>query len=170
MKILRPSVLIVSTLVLFTGFCFGEDASFQYSYYEFSPFAGAGVTGPSPNFHGTLQFGASVGFQAPLLGILFEGGYNGPATKVKDGSALFSANYSAPCAIGKSKRFRIFGTTGYTRLFGSSNAINYGGGMDYSVNEMSALRFEVRDYMKFTDPLEHCVALRIGYVFLASPR
>jgi hypothetical protein len=57
-------------------------------------------------------------------------------------------------------------TVGYTRLFGTGNALNYGGGINLYIKDGTrALRFEVRDYLRFADFNEHSAAFRIGYLF-----
>ncbi len=58
-------------------------------------------------------------------------------------------------------------TGGYTRLFGTGNAINFGGGMDFRLNAERSVRLEVRDYYNVTGPRGHSVAVRIGCLVYA---
>ncbi len=62
-------------------------------------------------------------------------------------------------------RFLPFATAGYTRLFGTGNAVNFGGGFDYRLSQTRAIRVEVRDYYSFSTPAQHNIGLRIGFVF-----
>jgi hypothetical protein len=57
-----------------------------------------------------------------------------------------------------------FASTGYTRLFGTGNAVNFGGGFDYRFSQTRAIRVEVLDYYSFSTPAQHNVGLRVGYV------
>jgi putative flippase GtrA len=54
-------------------------------------------------------------------------------------------------------------TAGYTRLFVTGNALNFGMGVDFGKSEFERLmRIEIRDYFLFTGPQQHVIALRIG--------
>lgn len=105
-------------------------------------------------------------------GILFEGGYAGPTADFSAGSAFFSANYMAAFPVHQytSRMMLGFFTGGYTRLFGSGNAVNYGGGLDLVLSNTRALRLEVRDYQRLSGPgiHEHNIALRFGYIIYIS--
>lgn len=111
------------------------------------------------------------------FGFLVEGGYAGPMTRVSGGAGILSANYLAPIDLrGAHANLNIarglvlpFLTGGYTRLFGTGNAVNFGAGADLSMGRTSAIRFEVRDYLRLSGPKQHDVALRVGIVvFLAD--
>jgi hypothetical protein len=133
---------------------------------QFVLFGGAGVNLSKGHSQGAMQLGASIG-QAPpnkWAGFQLEGGYIGPWAKLKTGSALFSANYLARWKIGRSEKFLPFVTTGYSRLFDTGNAINYGGGVDYRLGPTDALRIEIRDYYAFAEPRRQNLAVRIGWV------
>jgi putative flippase GtrA len=55
-------------------------------------------------------------------------------------------------------------TAGYTRMFATGNAANFGVGLDIGKRESDKLmRIELRDYFLFTGPQQHVVALRIGF-------
>ena len=117
---------------------------------------------------GAAQFGASLDEAPPGAGggYLFEVGYVGRWSNYTSGSALFSANYIAAWQLPKSmSRALPFATVGYSRLFGTANAVNFGGGVDYVLGNKQALRIEVRDYFAFTAPRQHDVGLRVGWVF-----
>jgi hypothetical protein len=55
-----------------------------------------------------------------------------------------------------------FAAAGYTQLFGTGHAVNFGAGMDFRLSGKFALRLEARDYMGFT-PHEHSAAFRVGF-------
>jgi hypothetical protein len=61
-------------------------------------------------------------------------------------------------------RLLPFASAGYTRLFGTANAVNFGGGIDYRLSQTYAIRAEVRDYYLLSTPTEHNAGLRIGFV------
>ena len=57
-----------------------------------------------------------------------------------------------------------FATVGYTRMFVTGNALNFGFGVDIGRNAYQrAVRIELRDYFLFTGPEQHVVGLRIGF-------
>jgi hypothetical protein len=152
------------------GFCYSQHLNEDYPT-KFAMFGGAGLANPSTAAHGGLHLGVSF----DCLGVLFEGGYAGPINDLGNGSALLSANYSGAFTVGKSHRLMPFFTGGYTRLFGTGNAINFGGGIDFVLRsavprpDPRGIRFEVRDYFRLTDhPTyshpEHNAAFRIAYV------
>jgi len=117
-------------------------------------------------------------------GFSFEGGYLGPWSKPHTGSAFLSTNYMAAWSFGENGKGRTangsqywadrgwkllpFATAGYTRLFGTGNAVNFGGGIDYRLSETQAIRMEVRDYYSFSSPAQHNIGLRIGFVIYLS--
>jgi len=157
-----------------TGFCFGQDSNNP----KLVVFGGAGVTNQSAANHCSLHFGVAleeippVKFREFPRGFLFEGGYVGPANALESGSALFSANYAGAYNTAKAVHSLLFFTGGYTRLFGTGNGVNFGGGIDFLLNKAYAthasfrprLRFEVRDYLRISGPKEHNVAFRVGFI------
>ena len=152
--------------------CFGQDLASP----KFVLFGGAGVTNQSAALRPSVHFGADFEEAPPIFknhfpgGFLFEGGYAGPAASFSSGSALFSANYMAAFPVNHSKNSPLlaFFTGGYTRLFGTGNAVNYGGGVDFVLSHTRALRLEVRDYLRLSGPKEHNVGLRVGYIIYIS--
>lgn len=138
-------------------------------------FGGAGITNAnlSNALHGSIQFGADLDHSVPWsrshpmfpVGYLFEGGYIGPANSFSAGSAILSLNY-----LGKfnlcdrpDPGVMIFLTGGYTRLFGTGNAINFGGGLEFKITSLTGIRIELRDY-RHSGPAEHNFGIRIALV------
>jgi hypothetical protein len=141
---------------------------------KFVVFGGAGIASASHVTQGGMQFGADVEDAPPWsrtrsgfpTGFLLEGGYAGPWNRFSAGSALFSANYMAafdPTSNAQPK-FLPFVTGGYTRLFGTGNGINFGGGVDFLRGSSVALRVEIRDYLRVSGQSQHNLALRIALV------
>lgn len=138
---------------------------------KFVVFGGAGVTNQSAVTRAGMQFGADIEEAVPAYhghfpqGFLFEGGYAGPVADA--GSALFSANYLGTLQVQKAKSTILLPsfTGGYTRLFGTGNAINFGGSLDFVLSQKRAIRVEARDYLRLSGVREHNVALRVGYIF-----
>ena len=142
--------------------------------YEFCAFGGMGVVNRSSITRGSFHFGADVRIIRPYydykIGMLYEIGYAGPTNHFTDGAAFFSGNYLGSTVIDKSGRFLLFGTVGYTVLLGTEDAINYGVGVDLAIAEKKAIRIEGRDYLKYEDPFEHNVALRLAFVLFSPPK
>jgi hypothetical protein len=58
-----------------------------------------------------------------------------------------------------------FVSAGYTRLWDTGNAVNFGGGFVRSLPGRRAWQLEARDYLAFTAPQQQNIKLRVGYVF-----
>src|SRR5215467_842363 len=117
-------------------------------------FGGGGVLYLDTHTRGALQFGASLSASAPnkFLGVELEAGYVGAVATGSQRSAVFSANYRPSWAPLRSRcTFAstcpvVFAAAGYSRLFETGNALDFGGGLDYYfANKARALRIEARD-------------------------
>jgi len=149
---------------------------------KFTLFEGPGIVAAQGRSQGEIQAGASLDEAPPNAwgGFSLEGGYLGSWSRPHTGSAFLSADYMAAWSFGQKGSGRTangkpywadrgwkllpFASAGYTRLFGTGNAVNFGGGIDYRLSHTHAIRFEVRDYYSFSTPAQHNVALRIGFV------
>lgn len=133
---------------------------------KFVAFAGAGTMVTPAHAVGGMQFGASLEESVPnkWMGFGVEGGYVGSWSRLRAGSGIFSVNYIPPWRLDKKARFLPFATVGYTRMVATGNALNYGAGLDYRLNNAHAIRFEVRDCYNPTRPVQHNPAFRIGWV------
>lgn len=97
---------------------------------------------------------ASPQFELGVIGPI-SGGYS------LDGFIGFDVMFSAK--LSRAPRF-LFATAGYTRLFVTGNAVNFGVGLDLGKHQKdSLLRLEVRDYFLFTGPQQHVVGLRLAF-------
>jgi len=62
------------------------------------------------------------------------------------------------------RRLYPFLNVGYSRMFATGNAANFGLGFDFGKHEYKRIvRIELRDYYLFTGPRQHVVGLRIGF-------
>ncbi|HET9180597.1 MAG TPA: hypothetical protein VFP59_00570 [Candidatus Angelobacter sp.] len=138
-------------------------------------FGGMGITNANPSnaVHSSMQFGADLDQSAawsrshPMfpVGYLFEGGYISPANSFSAGSAILSLNYLGRFNFSDrpDPGVMTFLTGGYTRLFGTGNAINFGGGLEFKITDLTRIRVELRDY-RHSGPAEHNFAIRIALV------
>jgi hypothetical protein len=169
-------ILICSSVMMFAaGICLGDDANdyFKPMAGHFVLFIGSGLTNqPDNSAHGSIHLGASLEVingdnfkewtKAPI-GIILEFGYASPIKNSEAGSALISLNYATEWIACCGKHVTTFTTAGYSRLLGTGNALNFGGGLNfYNKDAARAIRLEVRDYLRFGDFVEHSVAFRIG--------
>src|SRR6185437_11737346 len=97
-------------------------------------FVGSGVQHNS-EYAAALHAGASVEQTLPnhWIGYMFEGGYAGPFNNLKGGAALFSVDYVPSWVLRKTSKFPLFcpfAAVGYTQLFGTGHAVNFGPGLD----------------------------------------
>ncbi len=70
------------------------------------------------------------------------------------GSIPLSRNRAAlPLAIG-----------GYTRMFETGHALDYGLGYAYPLDESHSIRFEARDYWAFSNPSQHNIVFRVAWL------
>jgi hypothetical protein len=177
---LRAVRLVVSLLFAIAG-AVGAQAQ-DVASPKFTLFAGPGIFAANGSSRGEIQAGASLDEAPPNSwgGFSFEGGYLGPWSKPHTGSAFLSVDYMSAWQFGQSgsgqmangtrywsdRGWKIlpFTSTGYTRLFGTGNAVNFGGGIDYRVTQAYAIRAEIRDYYSFSTPTQQNLALRIGLV------
>ena len=163
-------ILFISTAEL----CFGIDADSPHV----TLFGGAGIAKQDAVSGGSFHYGVSMDGYWPnkFEGFLMEFGYaspfysKDPSSSFKGAAVLSPLNYVAAFNTLKSGRLPIFFTGGYTRLIRTGNAVNYGIGMDFRLNETRAIRFEIRDYWKLTGTgtREHNVAFRLGCVFFVD--
>ena len=53
---------------------------------------------------------------------------------------------------------------GYTRMFETGHAIDYGAGYEYHLSDSRSLQFELRDYYTFANPNQHNVFVRVVWI------
>jgi hypothetical protein len=125
-------------------------------------FAGAGLQ-LNGTRTGSFQVGGSFDQSAPnhWIGYIFECGYEGSFTNLHSGSALFSVNYFPSWHLRSLPSLYPFATVGYTQLFGTGNAVNFGAGVDVRLSTKLSVRLEGRNYFGLV-PQQNNFAVRIG--------
>jgi hypothetical protein len=159
------SVTCLLMLMFANSFCYSQD-----DRPKLVLFGGSGLTNNSASARGSVHFGMDYELLKPVRfghyspGILLEGAYAFPTRPFDDGFAILSLNYAGAYILEKSNRSLLFYTTGYSRLFGQGNAINYGTGYEHVLTPNRSIRFEARDYYAFTGHRGHNVVLRVAYM------
>jgi hypothetical protein len=102
------------------------------------------------------------------LGILdIEAGVIGPQANRSAVSGYFSTNAWVPLVhlknMGKTRGVPLF-VGGYTRMFETGNAVDYGVAYAHPVDESHAIQFEARDYLAFANPRQHNVVFRVSWL------
>jgi putative flippase GtrA len=93
----------------------------------------------------------------------FELGVIGPLPGGYPLDGLVSVDYMFANKIPHRDLYPFF-TVGYTRMFATGNAANFGLGLDFGKTKSdTVIRIELRDYYLFTGPRQHVVGLRIGF-------
>jgi len=94
---------------------------------------------------------------------VFELGIIGPIPAGRSLDGLFSANGVFTTTVPHHEAFPFF-TAGYTRVFATGHAINFGTGIDLGNRKSDRLiRIEFRDYYLFTSPQQNIVELRMAF-------
>jgi hypothetical protein len=92
----------------------------------------------------------------------FELGFVGPVKGGAPIDGLVSVDYMFANKLRHRHQYLSF-TVGYSRLFVTGNAANFGLGFDFGKDEYQRLiRVEVRDYFVFNGVSQHVIGLRIG--------
>ena len=138
----------------------------NYAYYV-ATFCATGASTSQAATVPAMACGAGTAF--PIAPLFLEAGVMGPQANRSFVSAYLSADARFPVA-----RFRAgyapFAIIGYSRLFETGHALDYGIGMETPRfggargDASKALLFELRDYWTFANPSQHNVMLRIGWV------
>jgi len=142
----------------------GTDCAYENIFVGTAVSAGGNTIRPS--FTGGITFGQ---YFARTLGEglnaspQFELGVVGPLPGGYPLDGLASVNFMFANKIPHRGLYPSF-TGGYTRMFATGNALNFGLGIDFGKDEARRLiRIELRDYYLFTGPRQHVIGLRIGF-------
>jgi len=145
----------------------------EKSYGAYDWFGRAGLTcgaGASTSADGTkptVQCGGV--FSGPLFDL--EAGVMGPQASRSSVSGYLSTNlwyplipfkhmgnkYGVPLAVG-----------GYTRMFETGHALDYGLAFAHPVDGSHSVQFEVRDYWRYSEPSQHNIVFRVVW-FVGLP-
>jgi hypothetical protein len=94
---------------------------------------------------------------------VFELGVIGPIPAGRSLDGLFSANGMFTSTVTHHEAFPFF-TAGYTRVFVTGNALNFGTGIDLGNRKSDRLiRIEFRDYYLFSSSQQNIVELRMAF-------
>jgi hypothetical protein len=155
------SILCIFLLLCTAGLCYGVDGGVEV-------FGGSSIKDRSGGALRNMQVGLGISMFGDYGKSDFASGYflevNSISLKdLHSDHVVFSANYAGSTM--PTNRLRPFFTAGYSRIFGAGNALNYGAGIDYifSTNDYHAVRFEARNYWKFSGARENNTILRAGY-------
>lgn len=111
----------------------------------------------------TLQCGGLI--SGPFFDL--EAGAMGPQATKSNTSGYLSANAWAPL-IRARELGNKFGVPllvgGYTRMFETGNALDYGVAFAHPIDKAHSLQFEVRDYRVFGSPDQHNVMFRMVWL------
>jgi len=141
----------------------GTDCAYENFFAGPSFTAGDSIGGP------TFTGGVTIGqYFARTLGKgitpspQFEFGIVGPLPggKAIDGLASLDMMFANKVP---NRSVYPFLTGGYTRMFATGNAVNFGPGVDFGKDDEHLIRIELRDYYLFTGPQQHVLSLRIGF-------
>jgi hypothetical protein len=133
----------------------------SYSYaYQFGLACGAGASYSSIATKPTVQCGGLT--ICPLME--FEAGVMGPQATQSLVSGYLTANVWAPLGHPGSKHGVPIVTGGYTRMFETGHALDYGVGYAYPIDGSHSIRLDARDYWTFTNPTQHNVLLRVVWL------
>jgi hypothetical protein len=132
----------------------------SYNYlFAAGSVCGGGASYASPVTKPTAQCG--ILFIWPFFEL--EGGVMGPQASHSAVSAYLTTNFWTQ--IGPQTNHGVpLATAGYTRMFETGNAFDYGLGYAYPVDKSHSIRFEARDYYTFSGASQHNVILRVSWL------
>ena len=123
---------------------------------------GGGASLAAPNVTPTMQCGGIFG--GPLFDI--EAGVMGPQAKHSSVSGYLSTNLWFPLVprlVGNKRGFPL-AVGGYTRMFETGSAVDYGFAYAYPIDDSHSIQFEARDYWIVKDPQQHNVIFRVAWL------
>jgi hypothetical protein len=138
-----------------------KDTGGAYDYAFWAGWGcGAGASASSVALKPTLQCG--VIFGGPLFHL--EAEVMGPQANQSAVSGYLSVNSALPLASAKQfgkKHGAPLLVGGYTRMFETGNALDYGLAYELPTDAGHSIQVEVRDYWAFSSPSQHNVVLRV---------
>jgi len=133
------------------------------SYGEAGLVCGAGASNSDATIKPTVQCGGSLN-----LGFLnLEAGVMGPQASQSAVSGYLSTNLWVPLVslrYSPARRGVPIVIGGYTRMFETGSAVDYGVGYAHPVDSMHSIQFDVRDYWVYSSASQHNVVLRVSWL------
>lgn len=168
-------ILILGS-ILFTQIAAGQTQSpgpakpatprVAYGDYDWVYRGGVVCGGGASESSGATRPGWQCGGIFGLSFLDFEVGVMGPTARHNAVSAYMSTNVWVPLPLrGLAKPHGVpVAVGGYTQMFGTSNALNYGVAYALPVSENHLLQFEARDYWTVASPSQHNVVFRVSWL------
>ena len=139
-----------------------NEGAFNYAFQS-GLTCGAGASTSSAATKLTVQCGGIMVW--PVFE--FEAGVMGPQANQSAVSGYLSANAWAPLGSIRLSHNRAgvpLATGGYTRMFETGHALDYGLGYAYPIDEAHSICFETRDYWAFSNPRQHNIVFRVAWL------
>jgi hypothetical protein len=160
---LRVLKTFVVCICLLTGIA-GAQSSGAYSYFARAGWVcGAGASNSPVVTKPTVQCGGM--FSGPFFDL--EVGVMGPQANQSTVSGYLSTNLFIPLIplndLGNRHGVPLF-VGGYTNMFETGNALDYGLAFAHPIDRSHSIQFEVRDYCAFSNPTQHNVVFRIAWL------
>lgn len=134
-----------------------------YNYlYHTGLTCGAGASESTAAVKPTVQCGAIARIM-PFLDL--EAGVMGPQANRSPVSGYLSTNAVVPLMPPeKTKLILPLAVGGYTRMFETGNALDYGLAFAHPLDSSHSLQFEVRDYWANANPVQHNIVFRVVWL------
>jgi hypothetical protein len=138
-----------------------------YSYlYKAGWVCGAGASTSSVATKPTVQCGGVFSSFIPFADI--EVGVMGPQSSHSAVSGYLSTNLAIPISpflqdLGKARGLPLV-VGGYTRMFETGHAVDYGVAYAHPIDDTHSVQFEVRDYLAFSNPSQHNLVFRVVWL------
>jgi hypothetical protein len=124
---------------------------------------GAGASEAAAAVKPTAQCGALM--YMPFFAL--EAGVMGPQAKQSNVFGYLSTNFwiplVAPSKVGNANGVPLF-VGGYTRMFETGHALDYGVAFAKPIDVAHSVQFEVRDYWEFSNAQQHNVVFRVVWL------
>jgi hypothetical protein len=121
---------------------------------------GAGASNSPVATKPTVQCGGLFSF--PFFDL--EAGVMGPQASQSAVSGYLSTNFWVPLKPLGDKHGVPLLTGGYTRMFETGHAVDYGIAYAHPIDSAHSVQFEVRDYWAFSNPSQHNVVFRVVWL------
>jgi len=162
-QFLRVLKTLLVCICLLSGIA-GAQSLGAYTYFARAGWVcGAGASNSPVATKPTVQCGGI--FSGPFFDL--EAGVMGPQANQSTVSGYLSTNLFIPLMPLKDLGNRhgvplVVG--GYTNMFQTGNALDYGLAFAHPVDKYHSIQFEVRDYCAFSNPTQHNVVFRIAWL------